>query len=129
VFRTSDLILIAVMMSAAAVTYHIKDRAEATEDHIARLRTQIQLEKDQMDVLKADWSLMTQPARLERVVQVYNEELGLKPVEAGQIMKIGDLPMAEPKLEPGPEEALGVASARADTTITTGGITTGGNAR
>jgi hypothetical protein len=128
VFRTSDLILIAVMISAAAVTYHIKDRAEATEDQIGRLRTQIQLEKDQMDVLKADWSLMTQPARLERVVEVYNDELGLKPVEAGQIMKIDDLPLPPPEL-PGSDEGLGVASARADTTITTGGITTGDIAR
>ena len=117
-FRTSDLILIAVMISAAAVTYHIKGRAEATEDRIGRLHTQIQLEKDQMDVLKADWSLMTQPARLQRVVDVYNEELKLVPVEAGQIVKIDDLPMPPPELQPGPDDGLGVASARADVTVT-----------
>lgn len=120
-FRKTDLVLIVVMMSAAAVTYHIKDRAEATENEIGRLRTQIRLEKDQMDVLKADWSLMTQPARLQRVVAAYQDELSLVPVEAEQIVKIDDLPMPPPKLDPDPSAAGAVASSGPDKTIT-GGI-------
>lgn len=122
-FRKTDVILIAAMMAAAAVTYHIKDRAEATESQISRLRTQIRLEKEQMDVLRADWSLMTQPARLQHVVDVYKDELGLEPLQPTQVTKIDDLPSAPPELEPDPAKAgIGVASAGRDATVT-GGIT------
>lgn len=116
-FRTSDIVLIGIMLSAAAVTYHIKDRAEAKEAHIHMLQTQIRLENDQMDVLKADWSLMTQPARLQRLVGIYDSELQLQPVRAEQIIKIDDLPLP-PVDNPSDKSLGGVASNRADVVVT-----------
>lgn len=115
-FRASDIVLIAVMLSAAAVTYRIKDRAEGEVTHIAKLRQQIRLEKDQLDVLKADWSLMTQPARLQRLAERYNEQLQLAPVEASQIAVITNLPI---DMEvPGDDPIGAIASNGRDSTIT-----------
>ncbi|MFC6490517.1 cell division protein FtsL [Nitratireductor sp. GCM10026969] len=84
-FRTSDIILIAVMLSAAAFTYKTKHDAEAVRSDIRRLEAQIQLEKDAIDILKADWSLFTQPGRLAALAEAYRDELGLEALDPKQI--------------------------------------------
>lgn len=84
-FRTTDIVLITVMLSAAAFTYTTKHDAQAMMNRIEALETQIQLEKDSIDLLEADWSLLTQPARLERLAEVYNASLGLNVVEPEQV--------------------------------------------
>ncbi|WP_173932075.1 hypothetical protein [Chelativorans sp. Marseille-P2723] len=101
-FRTSDIVLIAVMLSAAAFTYKTKHDAQAMMNRVEALATQIQIEKDRIDVLKADWSLLTQPARLQKLAETYEGELGLKPVEPQQITgqaALGGIPMRPPTLE------------------------------
>ncbi|MCT8990592.1 hypothetical protein NYR54_09855 [Chelativorans sp. SCAU2101] len=101
-FRTSDVILIAVMLSAAAFTYKTKHDAQAMMNRIEALETRIQLEKDAIDVLKADWSLLTQPARLEKLAQVYKDELGLdviKPEQIEEPMALGGIPFRKVTVE------------------------------
>ncbi len=85
-FRTSDVILIAAMLSAAAFTYKTKHDAQAVMNGIDRLETRIELEKDTIDVLKADWSLLTQPGRLEKLAKIYHSDLGLSLVKPEQIV-------------------------------------------
>lgn len=91
-FRTSDIVLITVMMAAAAFTYKTKHDAEASYKELRTIERQAELEKDSIDILKADWSLLTQPARLQRLAEAYKEELGLEPVEAPRIAEFSDLP-------------------------------------
>ncbi|WP_048648132.1 cell division protein FtsL [Nitratireductor soli] len=91
-FRTSDIVLITVMLAAAAFTYKTKHDAEAKYEQLRKIETQAQLEEDTIDILRADWSLLTQPARLQRLAETYQDELALKPVEAPQIAEFRDLP-------------------------------------
>lgn len=91
-FRTSDIILIAIMVSAAAVTYKIKADAETQQAIVRRIQAQIRTEKDTIDLLKADWGLLSQPARLERLTELYKAQLNLEPVDARQFVKLGELP-------------------------------------
>lgn len=120
-FRTSDVILFAVMVSAAAFTYKTKHEAENRLDVVRKLEAQIRLEEDTIDLLKADWSLLTQPSRLQRLSEVYQAELNLQPTSARQFVDIGQVP-----IKPiGIDDAAGTgeleASAPTDMT-TTGGI-------
>ena len=92
-FRTSDIILIAVMVSAAAMTYAIKRDAEEQAARVRKLQVQIHTEEDTINLLKADWSLLTQPARLQKLVERYQAQLGLEPVDPRQIVQLQDLPM------------------------------------
>jgi hypothetical protein len=62
-FRTSDIVLIGVMVAAAAMTYSIKRDAGEQLATVRKLQTQIRTEEETIDLLKADWSLLTQPAR------------------------------------------------------------------
>lgn len=85
-FRTRDIAMIAVMLSAAAFTYKTKHDAEAMRNRIHSLESQIQAQKDAMDVLKADWSLLTQPGRMQTLAEAHQKELGLRLMEPQQII-------------------------------------------
>jgi hypothetical protein len=92
VFRTTDIIMLTVIVASAAFTYKTKHEAENRMAEIRKIEQQIRFEEDTIDVLKADWSLLTQPARLEKLVKAYDADLGLKNVEATQIVSLGDIP-------------------------------------
>ena len=76
-FRPSDIVLIAVMVAAAAFTYKTKQEAEGQLDAVRKLQAQIRFEEDSINLLKADWSLLTQPSRLQRLATTYDAELQL----------------------------------------------------
>lgn len=92
-FRTTDMILIAVMLGAAGVTFKLKHDAEDRLAHIRKLEAEIRFEEDTIDLLKADWALLTQPGRLQRLVEAFAEDLALQPVEPRQFASLGDLPV------------------------------------
>jgi len=91
-FRKTDALLICVMVAAAAFTYKTKHDAEAMLSEVRRLENQIRFEEDTMTVLRADWSLLTQPSRLQKLAETYKEQLGLGPVETTQIGDLAGLP-------------------------------------
>jgi len=119
-FRTSDMVLIAVMVCAAGFTYITKHNAEAELSKVRRLEAAIRFEEETIDVLKADWSLLTQPARLQKLAEAYGDELHLVPVEAHQIAKIEELPARPLRIEYIVGE--GRVAGEAVDGVTTGGI-------
>ncbi|MCF6368224.1 cell division protein FtsL [Rhizobium halophilum] len=103
--RSLDLVLIGVMTAAAVVTYTIKHRADDTLQEVRRLESEIRLEKDTIDLLKADWALLTQPIRLERLIAAYQSELQLVPTAPTQLAMPVELPMPRSQL-PMPETTI-----------------------
>ncbi|WP_086994678.1 cell division protein FtsL [Rhizobium sullae] len=100
--RTFDVVLIGIMTAAATVTYTIKHRAELKLEEVNRLEAEIKLEKDTIDLLKADWALQSQPNRLERLVNSYNDELKLQPTDSTALVQVRELPMLKSQV-PVPE--------------------------
>lgn len=98
-FRTSDIVMIAIMVSAAASTYVIKRQSEDQLDQVRKLEAQLRFERDSIDLLQADWSLLTQPARLQTLTDLYQNDLELKPVEATQFARMEELPERQLKIE------------------------------
>ncbi len=92
-FRTTDIVLIAVMVSAAAFTYQTKHDAEDELRALRQLESQIRFEEETADLLRADWSLLTQPVRLQTLAEVYKDELNLQPIDARQIADPAEIPM------------------------------------
>jgi len=107
--RTFDLLLIGAMAAAATVTYQIKHHTDNKLEEVHRLEAEIKLEKDTIDLLKADWALLTQPNRLERLLKVYGAELQLEPTQPEQLARPVELPMPRDQL-PKPEVAEGEQS-------------------
>lgn len=122
--KTFDAIMIGSMVAAAAVTYQIKHHAENKLEDIHKIEAEIKLERDTIDLLKADWALLSQPNRLERLITAYQGELKLEPTESTQLARPSELPMLRSQLPPPAEVAQGAGGdARITDTITTGSVT------
>jgi len=104
--RSVDIVLIVVMTAAATVTYTIKHRAENKLEDVRKLDAEIRLEEDTIDLLRADWALLTQPNRLERLVGAYAKDLQLVPTLSTQLAQPEELPMLKADV-PVPEEVAG----------------------
>jgi hypothetical protein len=120
-FRTSDIVLIAVMVSAAAFTYKTKHEAEDQLATVRKIEAQIRFEEDSIDLLKADWSLLTQPSRLQKLADIYAAELELQPVEAHQIVGLDELPLRPVEIQDFSTQRLGgmaESEAETDQTVT-----------
>ncbi len=100
--RTFDIILVVVMTAAATVTYSIKHRAELKLEEVRKIESEIRLERDTIDLLKADWALLTQPNRLQRLVDLYQGELQLVPTASTQLAQPTELPMLKADVPPPP---------------------------
>ncbi|MGG6893906.1 cell division protein FtsL [Rhizobium sp. BR 315] len=98
--KTFDIVLIGVMTAMASVTYTIKHRAELKLEEVRRLEADIKLEKDTIELLKADWALVSQPNRLERLVNNYSKELQLQPTLSTSIVQPSELPMLRSQVPP-----------------------------
>ncbi|ODS54768.1 MAG: hypothetical protein ABS40_13295 [Agrobacterium sp. SCN 61-19] len=122
--RTFDFLMIGAMLAAATVTYQIKHNTDNKAAEVRRLEAEIKLEKDTIDLLKADKALLTQPNRLERLVQAYAAELQLVPTEPSQLARPMELPMLKDQL-PLPEGEEGPVSAEAPSDPIKDLITTG----
>ncbi len=101
--RTLDLILMGVMVAAAVVTYSIKHQADLKLETVRKLEAEIKLEKDTIDLLRADWALLTQPNRLHRLVNAYQGDLELAPTMPTQLAQPQELPMLRSQLPQPPE--------------------------
>ena len=124
-FRTSDIVLIAVMVSAAAFTYKTKHEAEDRLSAIHKIEAQIRFEEDTIDLLKADWSLLTQPSRLQKLSEIYAAELQLQPIEPHQFVGLDDLPAKPVAIPDFSNERLGgmaESEAAAPDRTVTGGV-------
>jgi hypothetical protein len=86
-FRTLDVVMIAVMTAAATVTYSLKHQAENKLELVRKIDAEIKLEEDTIDLLKADWALLTQPNRLNRLVKNFETDLKLVPTESTQLAR------------------------------------------
>lgn len=108
---------IAVIVAAVAV-FQVKYRADAVAARVAELQRRVDEEKERLSLLKAEWSFLIQPARVQGLVERHNDALGLQPLEPGQIARLRDLddlprrPVdwgGEPSIGPGGTELGGGA--------------------
>ena len=97
-FRTLDIILVLVMTAVATVTYTLKHQAELKLEEVRRIEADIKLERDTIDLLRADWALLTQPARLKTLITTYQAELQLAPTDSTQLVQPSELPMLKADL-------------------------------
>ncbi|MBN8994506.1 MAG: hypothetical protein J0H94_04730 [Rhizobiales bacterium] len=90
--RILNGVLLVAMIVGAGITYDMKHTAEMASDRLARLQASISSEKDKISVLKAEWSMLIQPARLQAVVARYADHFDLQPFSADQIASLSDIP-------------------------------------
>ena len=82
----TGLVFVATLC-VAGVLYKIKYDARGLQHEAVALRKQIAVERQQLAVLKAEWSILTHPARIDQ----FARELGLAPLSPKQILSFRDL--------------------------------------
>ncbi|MEO1066600.1 MAG: hypothetical protein AAFW47_04400 [Pseudomonadota bacterium] len=98
--RLFNLVLVALMVAGATYTFETKRRAEEAAADVRRLQQEIRVERETIEVLKTDWSVLTQPSRLQNLTERYSETLELKPLSVEQIVTIDELPNRPIDLSP-----------------------------
>jgi len=98
--RTLDIVMIGAMIAGAAWTFKVKHDAEQAVARVETLETRIRLERETMDILKADWSLLTSPERLEALIERYKDELMLEHVQPRQFVTVDKIPQRQPDTLP-----------------------------
>ncbi len=76
------------LVALAYVIYEVKYEARALDDEIAQLKTNIEAERDAVAVLRAEWSLLNRPERIERLAEKY---LKLAPAKPNQLVTLDTL--------------------------------------
>ena len=84
VFRTFDMILVAIMICAAGITYKVKYDALKRIGEVQRIERQIVAEKNTINLLHAEWAMMIEPERMQVLATRYQDQLGLQVTEPCQ---------------------------------------------
>ena len=88
--RFLNVFLVMAVIGLSILLYDIKYRAEAADRNADALERQIAEEQDGIRVLRAEWSYLNQPERLQQLATRYTE---LRPLAPAQIGSFGDVPM------------------------------------
>lgn len=123
--RWFNLVIVGLVVATATWTYQVKHDAEAKLDEIRELKRQIALERETIELLKADWAHLSHPSRLQALVERYQEELGLQTTDSNQIIEVDELP-GEPVFVPGDPLGDIIAGEIVDD-MTTGSVGEGAN--
>ncbi len=91
--RIFNFVLLAAMIVGAIVTYDMKHKAELAADRVAKLQANIAKEKNAIQLLKAEWSMLDQPARLQTLVTRYSDYFQLQTFNSDQIATIDEIPL------------------------------------
>jgi hypothetical protein len=108
--RIFNAMLLAAMVAGAAITYTMKHKAEAMANHVAQLAANIAKEREAIAALKAEWSMLVQPGRLQNVISHYAGHFQLQPFSADQVASLAEIPEKGVATDqPGGKQALAAA--------------------
>jgi cell division protein FtsL len=79
--RFVNICLVLGLVALAYVIYQVKYQSRALDAEIATLGKEIDDERDAIAVLRAEWSLLNRPERIERLAKKYLKLAPAKPVQ------------------------------------------------
>ncbi|HLY56138.1 MAG TPA: hypothetical protein VKS60_11310 [Stellaceae bacterium] len=88
--RISPFLWLALDLLLGFALYETKYAVQRLEDDRVKIDRQIALDRDQIHVLNAEWSFLTQPDRLGRLAGKF---LSLQPLTAAQLGAFDTLPL------------------------------------
>jgi cell division protein FtsL len=80
--------LVLCLLVSGFFLYSLEHSTRGLERQIAKMKSGISNEREQIKLLNAEWSSLTRPDRLQQLAQ---EKLKLQPLSANQIVTVADL--------------------------------------
>ena len=111
--RISTLAWVGLVAVAGFGVFQLKHEVQALEDEMFRLNRAVLAEQKAIHVLRAEWSYMNRPERLQSLAA---RHLDLQPVQPGKIVALADLPVrnADTMLATAPGAKPSASGAAAD---------------
>jgi hypothetical protein len=100
--RPSTVLWAACVVLVGYALFQVKYEVMAQEDELAHLNRQIAESREAVRVLNAEWSFLTQPARLSELAKRY---LTLVPIGTAQLGSIAAIPPRNPAAPSDPPAA------------------------
>lgn len=89
ILKITNALLIATILVSAWMIYSLEYRIRAGERRIVQLQAQIAEEEATTKLLAAEWALLTNPARIEKLVEKHLP--GLQPLKPQQLTDLAGL--------------------------------------
>ncbi len=96
--RILNILVIGALVAAAAYVYKIKFELTRQAERLAKLRMEIRLEQDAIASLRAEWSKLDTPARIQELAKRHLSTM--KSIDPRQIDTLRSLPERPPDLVP-----------------------------
>lgn len=81
--RVFNFLLVGGLVALVYTIYGLKYESRALQQRVAEVKQSIRVERDAVAILRAEWSHLNRPKRIERLAR---KHLGLKPLKARQFL-------------------------------------------
>ena len=98
--RIIHVLVIGILVFAAAYVYRIKMESTVRTERVLRLHADIREQRDAIAALRAEWTKLDSPQRLQGLVE---RHLPLKPINATQYDSLKNLPERPPNFNRDPD--------------------------
>lgn len=95
--RLLHVLVVAALVFAAADVYKIKFDSTLQAERVAKLRAEVRHERDMIAALRATWSELDNPERLQALAR---RHLTLRPIDTAQYDALDRLPERPPQVVP-----------------------------
>lgn len=92
--RWYNILFVVLALTASIALYQMKYDNRDLRKKVAEIEREIAREEDAVKVLRAEWSLLTQPARIETLSEKYLNLQQLSPAQIWREKNLVDLPDA-----------------------------------
>ena len=118
--RLINLIVIGILVFAAAHVYRIKMESTARTERVMRLHGEIRDQRESIAALRTEWSRLESP---QRVQQLADKHLALKPIDPTQFDALRSLPDRPPNvIAPANPDPIGAMINTIEPELSTGSV-------
>jgi cell division protein FtsL len=107
--RFVNICVVLALVALACVIYERKYEARALDEDIGGLRNEIETERDAVAVLRAEWSLLNRPERIERLAQKHLKLAAARPAQLVTLDTVSESDFERIRMEAA-DESLPAAS-------------------
>jgi cell division protein FtsL len=104
ILRVLNFVVIGALVLAAADVYRIKFDSTVQAERLAKLRSEVRRERDEIAALRAEWGQLDNPDRIEALAKRY---LQLKPIAPTQFDSLDRLPEQPPQSSAAATDSIG----------------------
>ncbi len=115
--RLLHIFMVICVIASAAYSYRVKYDSIALMSEMNRLKKEIAKTKNAISEAKAEWQVLNNPDRLQKLADLHTHSAVLK---VAQIIRWSDLPVRPPPADPIADKLMLLGLAQADKPVGTG---------